>query len=227
MMNLSQSFRSLKCFVLLVSLFEVSGLKARDITVTELGEGACLMSFNKEELKVASFNDKTSFMTTLRLLDFTNSELITNSLGLNKNKSYKSLSYALHCSSIGASVIIRSKMDDQTYCSWLYIKEGKFAARSIGLVVDDKNERLACEGVVPLELIVAFRKAENEDFFNEFNSLIDQKIPISKTMVKLVLKKEYLGKEMSVMDEFKKSGEVKFIELNNYQHPIGDVLELK
>lgn len=223
-------YYSVKKFILLgvlcASLYS-SRVFARDVGVLELGNGACWLQASKEQIKFASFNDKTSLNLTYKLLDFTNEMLILEKLELNKKVSYQVLSYAFHCSGVGASVIVKAKVDDLSYCSWLYVNNGKVEARNVGLIVDEKEDQILCEGVAPLEIIIGFKGPEQVEDFSEFNSYIAKRTMISKTLMKINLKSEFLGKEQSILEELKKSSGVKFVEFNNYQYPIGEAVELK
>jgi len=219
-------YYSVKKFILL-GLLCSSKLFAKDIGVLELGNGACWLQASKEQIKFASFNDKTSLSLTYKLLDFTNEMLIQEKLELNKKVSYQALSYAFHCSGVGASVIVKAKVDDLSYCSWLYVNNGKVEARNIGLIIDEKEDQILCEGVAPLEILVGFKGPDQVEDFSEFNSYIAKRTMISKTLMKISLKNEFLGKEQSILEDLKKSSGVKFVEFNNYQYPIGEALELK
>lgn len=217
---------SLKGIILLGIIYSFN-VFARDIGVVELGDGACWLRSAKEQIHFASFNDKTSLATTLKLIDFTNQSLIQEKLELTKKASYLALSYAFHCSGIGASIVVKSKFDDLSYCSWLYVREGKIQARNIGLILDEKEDQSLCEGVAPLEFLVGFKTLEAAEEFSEFNSYIAKRTMISKTLMKVSLKREYLGKEQSILEELRKGLGVKFVEFNNYQYPIGESVELK
>lgn len=219
-------YYSVKKFILL-GLLCSSGAFAKDIGVLELGNGSCWLQSSREQIKFASFNDKTSLGLTYKMIDFTNQALIQEMLGSNKKVNYRALSYAFHCSGVGASLVVKAKVDDLSYCSWLYVNNGKVEARNIGLMLDEKEDQVLCEGVAPLEILIGFKDPSQVEDFSEFNSYIAKRTMISKTLMKINLKSEYLGKEQSILEDLKKSSGVKFVEFNNYQYPIGEIVELK
>lgn len=208
-------------FVMSLSLVAIN-LKADDVTVQTLSQGACWYE-QTDLLKVVSFNDRESIVLNR---DDVESQV---EMLLNQKKKVKAITtdLALHCGGYGSSLVIKSEIDNRPMCLWIKFNKGKLEVRSLGGLEVTKAD--LCDGYKWGELIVGAKSLEQKAVLESsaFHTLIKSVSVISGTTLKVVLLPEHHGKEMEAMAELKKQLELRYIELNFYQHPVGESVVLK
>lgn len=200
------------CFVISQSAF------SEEVGVQSLSNGACWFD-TTEEIKFVSFNDRTQLKTTRESLDSQISTLLNGVRSKNFNNQDEML---FHCGGYGASLVVKTQVNGIKSCAWFKIDKGQLALRSVGGLEETKSE--ACDGYVWGELIIGLKDAKQADelrrSFSE--SFIESLTMINNHLVKVTLKKGLHGKEQSVIEELKKNIDLKYVELNFYQHPVGE-----
>lgn len=194
---------------------------SQDTSVSTLSEGACWYE-QGETIKIASFNDRESISTGRDDIEYQVESLIS----AKKNKAITS-DLTLHCGGYGASLVVKTEIDSRAVCLWLKFNAGKLEIRSIGGLEDKKSD--LCDGYKWGELIVGVNTLDQKLHLEsvEFSGLIKSVSVISGKTLKLVLNESYHGREIEAMLEIKKQIAIKYIELNLYQHPIGEAALLK
>lgn len=195
---------------------------AEDTNVQTLSEGACWYE-QGEFLKVASFNDRESLFMTRDDVESQVEALI------NQKKKSKSLTsdLTLHCGGYGASLVIKTEVDHKSVCLWVKFVKGKLVLRSLGGLEETRGS--VCDGYKWGELIVGVKSLDQKTLLESehFHSMIQSVSVISGTTLKIKLHPEYDGKEIFVMEELKKQMSLRYIELNLFQHPVGEASSLK
>ena len=194
---------------------------AQATNVQTLSEGACWFE-QGEIIKIASFNDGESLLMTREEI---NSQ-IESLLGGQKKNIISNNDLTLHCGGYGSSLVIKTVVDNRPTCMWLKLNKGNLSLRSIGGVEDLKSE--LCDGHKFGELIVGVKSTDQKILLESenFYSMIQSVNVISGTTLKVNLHPDYYGKELFVMDELKKQMSLRYIELNLFQHPIGESASL-
>ena len=207
-------------FMILVAL--AGNVFAEEANVQSLSEGACWFEQN-EALKIASFNDRESILITRDEIEYQVEDLLKSK---KRDKAITS-DLTLHCGGYGSSLVVKSEVDNRPICLWLKLNKGKLQIRSLGGLENTKSD--LCDGYKWGELIVGLKTIEQKALLESehFTSMIKSVEAISKTTMKVVLKEEFHGKETVVMEELKKQIDLKYIELNLYQHPVGEAHSLK
>ena len=213
-------------FIVSLSIL-LSGLHmavAEDTTVQTLSEGACWYE-QGEYLKVASFNDRESLFISREDIESQVSELLNLS---QKNKALTS-DLSLHCGGYGSSLVVKAVVDQKPVCLWVKFVKGKLIQRSLGGLETGNNEGDLCDGYKWGELIVGIKtydqKAELES--ENFISMIKSVSTISGKTLKVTLLPQFHGREAEVMSELKRQMDLRYVELNLYQHPVGVAASLK
>lgn len=205
-----------------LSLILVSTAWSADTLVQTLSEGACWFE-QGEVTKIVSFNDSESLSMTR---DEVESEL--ESL-LNIEKKQKSITsdLTLHCGGYGSSLVIKTVIDNRPACLWLKFNKGKFSVRSLGGLEHSTND--LCDGYKWGELIVGLKSFDQKSLLESksFQSMIQSVNVISGLTLKINLRPEYHGRENFVLGELKKQMSLNYIELNQFQHPVGEAATLK
>lgn len=219
-MGLSRFYKFM--LVMPLSLLFSVGVWAEDANVQTLSEGACWYE-QGEILKIASFNDRESLLMTRDEVELQIESLIK---GEKKNKAITS-DLTLHCGGYGSSLVIKTEIDNRPACLWVKFNKGKFSIRSQGGLEHAKND--LCDGYKWGELIVGVKSIDQKALLEaeHFHSMIKSVSVVSGTTLKVSLHPEYYGKEMLVMDELKKQISLRYIELNLFQHPVGEAAFLK
>lgn len=207
---------------LMIGLMIAGSVMAEDANVQSLSEGACWYE-QGEVLKIASFNDRESILITRDEVEYQVEELL---YGKRRDKAITS-DLTIHCGGYGSSLVVKSELNNRPICLWLKLNKGKLQVRSLGGLEQTKND--LCDGYKWGELIVGLKSIDQKDLLlgEHFHSMIKSISVISGTAMKVVLKDEYHGKEISVMEELKKQIDLKYVELNLYQHPVGEAAPLK
>lgn len=206
---------------ILIGLMIAGSVMAEDANVQSLSDGACWYE-QGDSLRIASFNDKESILTTRDEIEYQVEELL---YGKKRDKALTS-DLTLHCGGYGSSLVVKSEFNNRPVCLWLKLNKGKLQIRSMGGLEQTKNE--LCDGYKWGELVVGLKSIDQKQLLEseQFHSMIKSVSVISGTTMKVVLKDEFHGKEYSVMDELKKHN-LKYVELNFYQHPVGEAATLK
>lgn len=206
---------------LMIGLMIAGSVMAEDANVQSLSDGACWYE-QGDSLRIASFNDKESILTTRDEIEYQVEELL---YGKKRDKALTS-DLTLHCGGYGSSLVVKSEFNNRPVCLWLKLNKGKLQIRSMGGLEQTKNE--LCDGYKWGELVVGLKSIDQKQLLEseQFHSMIKSVSVISGTTMKVVLKDEFHGKEYAAMDELKKHN-LKYVELNFYQHPVGEAAPLK
>jgi hypothetical protein len=196
-------------------------LAAEDANVQTLSEGACWFE-QGELLKMASFNDRESIVISRDEIEFQVDSLLNGK----KNKAITS-DLTFHCGGYGSSLVVKSELENRPICLWLKFNKGKLEIRSLGGLENSKSD--LCDGYKWGELIVGIKSPEQKDLLlsESFHGMIKSVSVISGTTIKVTLTEAYHGKEQDVMNELKKQMSLRYIELNSFQHPVGEAAALK
>ena len=194
---------------------------AQDISVQTLSEGACWYE-QGETLKIVSFNEKESILTTRDEIE----DEVQNLLSTKKIKAITS-DLSLHCGGYGASLVVKSKNETRPLCLWLKMNNGKLEIRSLGGLENSKSE--ICDGYKWGELIAGLKSLDQKAVLESeaFHDVIKSVTLVSGSTIKITLHESFFGREMEVISELKKQISLRYIELNLYQHPVGEVSSLK
>lgn len=174
-------------------------------------------------IRLVSFNDKESLNADRSDLEIQISQLVNNS----KKGSTTIDELLVHCGGYGVSLIAKTKVNDLNACVWMKLEKGQVKVRSIGGLESTKSE--SCDGYKWNELIVGLKNSNQiDELQNEyFKSFIGSVTVISKNIVKITLRPEHMGSEEKIMSEIKKMIDVKYVELNFFQHPVGEAASLR
>lgn len=216
--------------MLLILLLSFKVAVANDISVKEMSHGACWIRSSKEDFKISSFNDKTSISTTLAGFESEVVRMAAEKLKISNGKlKFEFSSHALHCASMGMSVVSKFKLDDQGFCSWVKVENGQLVFRSLGLLEEMTGDRVYCDGIKPLELLVGLHsKDQLTDLEVEgFSSTIKEITQVVGNLYKVTLHESLFGKEKEVSDKILFEVKPRYIEFNSLQHEIGDIVEIK
>jgi hypothetical protein len=203
-------------------ILSISHAFSEEIMVQTLSQGACWFE-HSELLKLTSFNDKESLVISREEIDVQLNELLNNK----KNSNFSPSELMLHCGGYGASLIVKTTVNDLAACVWLKIEKGNLKIRSVGGLENSKGD--LCDGYKWGELIVGIKFNDQKNLLQSegFRPLIKSVTSVGGTTLKLVLNQEFMGKELEAMSELKKHIDLKYVELNFYQHPIGEVASIK
>lgn len=190
-----------------------------------LSEGACWYD-SKDPLKIASFNDKTVYNGSRAQIE---AEIET----LLKQNKISEMELALHCGGYGASLVARVQTENGLFCVWTRFEKGKLVPRSIGVITEKSAEGRLCDGHKSGEFILA---VHSRDYIAElqgpkWSSVIKEVHQVSGTIYRVVLMKEYEMKEAEVAAQLEETfvgkNFIRYIEFNEYHHPVGDYVLLK
>lgn len=197
---------------------------AEDANVQSLSEGACWYE-QGEFLKVASFNDRESLFISRDDIE----TQVYDLLNISKNKRTLTNDLTLHCGGYGSSLVVKTELDHKSVCLWLKFVKGKLSVRSLGGLEATNNEGDLCDGYKWGELIVGVKNLDQKIYLEseQFKPMIKSVSVISGTTLKVVLHPQFHGREVEVMSALKGQVELRYIELNLYQHPVGVAASLK
>lgn len=196
-----------------------------DLTVQSLSDGACWLEENEnmETLKIASFNDKETLLMNKDDMSIKVSEL----LAIGPSSPLVMSDRSFHCGAYGSSIVMKLDYQGRPACLWLKIKKGQLVVKSLGGLEPTKSQ--LCDGYNWGELIIGLKSSVQKNelirhfMHNTFISVAD----VSTNLIKVTLTEEYFGKELEVIERIKKEIDVKYIELNTIQHPVGHATPLK
>lgn len=209
---------------MLVSLVFSSVALTEDANVQTLSEGACWYE-QGEFLKVASFNDRESLFISRDDIEYQVSELLKPS----KQKRTLTNDLSLHCGGYGSSIVVKTELDHKPVCLWVKFVKGKLIMRSLGGLEATSTDGDLCDGYKWGELIVGVKTLDQKVLLesDNFSSMVKSVSTISGTTLKVTLLPQFHGKEVEAMGELKRQMDLRYIELNLYQHPVGDAASLK
>ena len=209
----------------IIALTLAFSVQAEDLMLQSLGQGACWVEEGPESLKIASFNDRESMLTSREDIQWQVEELVES-----KKTKAKSLfnDLNLHCGGYGSSLVVKAEVNNLPVCLWLKMNKGNFEIRSLGGLELSKNTNNLCDGYKWEELIVGVKsEAQHVVLQGDFPEMIKSVSVVSGTTLKVVLTPEFRGRELEAQNILKKAHDFKYVELNLYQHPVGEVLSLK
>lgn len=197
---------------------------AEDANVQTLSEGACWYE-QGEFLKVASFNDRESLFISRNDIE----EQVFNLLNPSKKKKALTNDLSLHCGGYGSSLVVKTEVDHKPACLWVKFVKGKLVMRSLGGLEATSAEGDTCDGYKWGELIIGVKTPDQKELLQSehFASMIKSVSIISGTTLKVTLQPQFHGKEVLAMGELKRQMDLRYIELNLYQHPVGEAASLK
>ncbi len=207
----------------MIALAMAFSAQAEDVMIQSIAQGACWVEEGPESLKIASFNDRESLLTSRDDIEWQIEELVSEN-----NKKNKALSsdLNLHCGGYGSSLVVKAEVNNLPVCLWLKLNKGKLEVRSLGGLEVSKDN--LCDGYKWQELIVGVKNlAQKELLENNYKDMIKEVTVVSGATLKVVLTPEFKGREAEAQAILKKSLDLKYVELNLYQHPVGEVLPLK
>lgn len=198
-------------------------VKAEEIIVETLSQGACWVE-QGEFFRLASFNDKEMLISSKELLEQDILRLVGSKLNQTQSFQKENLDISLHCGAAGASLVFKMTFNEMPLCAWTKVNKGNIELRSLGGLSDKENE--LCDGYALGELIVGtkFLDALEEP---EVLNYIKSKRFVANNVYKIILKTEYLGKEIEVLKALNKLKNFRYIELSPIQHPVGEFIKLK
>lgn len=204
-----------------------------EIQVGTLSEGACWYEL-KEALQVASFNDKSIYSGSIGQIESEIEGLIAAVVPKGERSKIQEMDLTLHCGGYGASLVAKVTAETSILCLWAKLDKGKLSLRSIGLVSDGgKNPNDLCNGHKWGEFIVGIQSREvlTELQSLKWSSIIKEVSLVTDKVIKVVLVKEYEFREQEVINQLEQnfSGKnlIRYIEFNDYRHPIGEFVHLK
>lgn len=224
---------NLKKIVVSIILSTVTSLvMADDGQFNSMANGACMISISKDGNKFVGFNDRWSLSATEEQLKSGLQDTL-NKLYFKNNERIEFGSLGFHCGGYGTSFVAKIEVANNEYCVWFRPNGKSFDLRSIGSTTtkERSNGQDFCHGRKVGELIIGlndeslintFRDDEVGKYFFEISKIADK-------TYKIVLSNEYNFKEedvAKVLNE-KYGKQIRYLEFNEYQHPIGDFLSVK
>lgn len=193
--------------------------------VGTLSEGACWYDI-KDTLKVASFNDKTVYKGDRAQIEAEIEAL------LNHTK-ITEMNLFLHCGGQGASLVARVQTDSGAQCVWTRFEKGKLLPRSIGGVSEKNAGEALCDGHKRGEVIIGVhgREFAKELQGEKWSSIIKGVTVVSDKVLRVELTKDYEMKETEIaslfVENFAGKNMIRYVEFNEYHHPVGEYISLK
>ena len=213
----------------LVLILSVANAKAQsEYQVGTLSNGSCWYE-NKESIRVASFNDKSVFSGDKADLENQLNALLVQSKIQAK---IQDMDLTLHCGGYGASLVAKVLTDSGSFCLWTQFINGNLALRSIGSLNNAKNNEL-CDGHKWGELILGVQSVEvvKELQAAKWSAMIQSVTLVSGTTYKINLTNDFQFRESEVMaalqENFTGKNLIRYIEFNDYRHPIGEYAHLQ
>jgi hypothetical protein len=205
-----------------LSVFFTGNVLAEETMVQSLSQGACWYE-QGEFLRVASFNEKEAIVLSRDEIELQIEAL----LSLKRKHKPASGDLVLHCGGYGSSLVVKTVVDNLPVCLWLKSEKGQLSIRSFGGLEITKSD--LCDGYRWGELIVGIKSVEQKEMLQSesFRSIVKSVTIVSSSTVKVTLSPEYKGREIEAMNELKKQIDLKYIELNFYQHPVGEAAVIK
>lgn len=229
---LGYGYNMQKIIALLFIIITRSALCA-DLQLNSLSDGSCWYEF-KDSLKVVSFNDKSQYWASIIQIEAELETIIEASLLRPVSFKIQNLELSLHCGAYGASLVTKITSEGVTFCAWSRFEKGKLSLRSLGVIADGrKNMNEFCDGHKWGEFVMGIQSNEimAQLQLPRWSSIIKEVKLVSDNVIKVVLVKDYEFKEQEVIDQiqanFSGKNLIRYIEFNNYLHPIGEYSQLK
>lgn len=216
-----------------LSLLLINGAFGADFQVGTLSEGACWYEAQaglKDGLKIVSFNDKS-------LYSGSREEIVSGIQSLMSETQHlkiTDMNFGLHCGGYGASLVVKVTTENMSYCVWAKFDKGKLGLRSIGAMAHASvSQSTMCSGHKWGEFIMGVTSEEVVDELRtaKWASVIKEINRISVNVYKVVLIKDYEFKEAEAAnlleESFTGKNSIRYIEFNDYRHPIGEFYNLK
>lgn len=193
--------------------------------VGTLSEGACWYD-NKDPLKIASFNDKSVY-------NGSRAQVEAELEALMGHQKISDMDLYLHCGGYGASLVARVSTDNGQYCLWTRFEKGKLVTRSLGALAEKNAEDKLCDGHKSGELIIG---VQSKEFAAElqgakWSSIIKEVRPVSDRVYQVLLMKDYANREAEIASQLEENfagkNQIRYIEMNEYHHPVGEYINLK
>ena len=203
-----------------------------DQQVGTLSEGACWYEY-KDSLKVASFNDKTIYNANKSDIEASLTTLIKAQLNLGTFPKINESELSLHCGGYGASLVAKVATDVGNFCLWTQFINGKLSLRSLGADGLSKNPNELCDGHKWGELIVGVQSSAvlAELQSQKWSNIIQSVTMVTSTVYKIILTNDFKFKENEVaanlQENFAGKNLIRYIEFNDYRHPIGEYVHLQ
>lgn len=217
----------LKFKFLFLFLFSLNAY-AESEGVIEMSSGACWLNFTKDQFKVASFNDKTALSKSYDQLNTEALEFIVTQNFLASDLDIKNVAMGVHCGGYGASLVFKIDTNNGDYCFWSKMNNGKLELRSFG-VVSSNAELCTGRKVGELLLGVSDQLIVNQLKSNNYSKYLESVDVISKSTLKVVVKKEFYLKEEEVVEKLKSDftkDQIRYFEFNEFRHPIGEYIQV-
>jgi hypothetical protein len=201
--------------------------------ILELSDGACWAQMSKEGVKISSFKEQWAYSETIDNLENKLTQLILNQQYFERTLGVKNLNLGIHCGAYGLSIIAKVETNLGDFCLWTKVAGKELEIRSFGSMGEDlKNHSDFCDGRKWGELLIniinptVLAELKNEKWDKYFEMIK----PVSGNLYKIVLRSEYYLHEEDVkkiiLETLPKTS-IDYIEYNDYQHPIGEYLNLK
>lgn len=214
------------------SLMFFSLLGNANAQVGELLEGACWFEY-KDTLKVASFNDKSVYSGAKTQIETQLDALLVVSLANLPHQKLNEVDLTLHCGGYGASLVAKVFTDTGSFCVWTKFDKNQLSVRSIGVLGDNEKNSDLCDGRKWGEFLMGVNSRDviTEIQSAKWSSMIKEVTAITDKVYKVVLTKDYEMRESEVINQlgenFAGKNLIRYIDYNQYKHPIGDYVPLK
>lgn len=201
--------------ILLAMLLLPTVGRSQETIVQTLSEGACWFE-QSESLKLVSFNEHEAITLPREGLE-------EGLMGMIEKSRKESVDLYLHCGGQGLSIVAKSS----DTCAWFKLEKGQFDIRSVGGLEPQEKSQTLCDGYKLGELIVGVH-AETENLFTGLQAYIKKHTRVSGKVFKVELNENFRGKEAELIKELKaKDKNIRYVELNQYQHSVGEYTQLK
>jgi len=221
-----------KLSLFLVCIFSLIGWAMAEeiISVSSLSGGACYVHDGEGDqkiVKVASFNQSLSWIvddfSMQKLKEDINTSLLKYGFEFLDNK----YELYIHCGGYGASLVFNIDMKGFRACAWAQMSDKNFVLRNLAVT----NKPGPCHGQIPGRLVIFTTGEEATDIVEKgladptWRKMISYVAAGGYGKVTVFLTEEYTFSEQKVQRALLESFDqqyIKYIELENLYHPIGD-----
>ncbi|OFZ24059.1 MAG: hypothetical protein A2202_01395 [Bdellovibrionales bacterium RIFOXYA1_FULL_36_14] len=220
-----------KLSLFIIFLGFISGIMAEEIvSVASLSGGACFVydgEGDQKLAKIASFNQSLSWVvdesTLQKLKEDINTVLFKYGFEFLDNK----YELYIHCGGYGASLVFNINMKGFHACAWTQMSDKTFVLRNLAVT----SKPGPCHGQIPGRLVIYTTGDEGTDFVEKelsdpsWRKMINYVAAGGYGKVTVFLTEEYTFSEHKVQKALLESFDqqyVKYVELENLYHPIGD-----
>ena len=201
--------------------------------IATLSDGSCWYE-NKESLQVTSYNDLGIYKGSKDQIEADFKKLIVDNLQTPRPLRIHDLDLSLHCGGYGASLVAKVTTEDKSICLWAKLEKGSLSLRSIGVLgIEEAPESSLCDGHKWGEFIIGVNSLELvlELESSKWSTMVEKVTLISNKTYKVILAKDFEFKEQVVIDRIKENFQglnfIRYIEYNEYRHPVGEFVHLK